>query len=74
MQNFFDIFSTLSFRASSVADLLFLLVTIFAATASLILFFHWKKYGMGGAVLAMTETVYFAVAVVLLSVAFFALK
>lgn len=64
----------ISFSGEVVADLLFFLCTLVAALASIIMFFHWRKYGMGGPVLAITEVVYISVSAVLLATAFFSLN
>lgn len=58
-------------NGNTIATLVFLFVVLFCAGATIIMFFHWKKYGMGGAKLAMAETIYLTVSVVLLTVAFF---
>ena len=58
----------------TIPDLLFFIMAGFAAVISIILFFHWRKYGMGGAVLAITEIIYLAVALLLLTTAFVSLS
>lgn len=70
----FEFINKISFTPESVADLLFFAVAMIVAVVSIILFFHWRKYGMGGAILALTELVYLAVSAVLLATAFFSLK
>lgn len=55
----------------SFADLLFLATTIYTAVISTILFFHWKKYAMGGKFLATMEVVYLVFSAVFLATAFF---
>ena len=54
----------------AIADLIFFLAAAFAGVTSIILFFHWKKYGMGGKVLALTELVYLIGAASLVLAAF----
>lgn len=74
MQSLPDIFGWFSFSGQAVAHLAFFLMATFTAVVSLILFFHWRKYGMGGAILALTELIYLAVSGVLLAVAFYAIN
>jgi hypothetical protein len=69
-----NILGGLSFSSRALADISFFAMALFAAVMSAILFFHWRKYGMGGATLALTELVYLAVSVSLLAIAFFALN
>jgi hypothetical protein len=64
----------MSFSAKGAADLLFFIAAFFAAVVSLVLFYHWRRYGFGGAALAITELVYLTGSVLLLSTAFFALQ
>lgn len=64
----------ISFNAKGAADLLFFTAAFFAAVVSLVLFYHWRRYGFGGTALALTELVYLVGCVVLLSTAFFALQ
>jgi hypothetical protein len=56
-----------------IAHLLFFLIALFTLILSLVLFFHWRKYGLGGGVLAITELVYLGVSLFLLTTAFFAI-
>lgn len=53
---------------------IFTLVSVFALAATIVLFFHWKKYGMGGAAITLAETVYLAVSASLLAIAFFSIN
>lgn len=69
-----EFFGGISFSAKAIADLIFFLAATVAAVMSLILFFHWRKYGMGGAMLAFVELVYLGISAALLAVAFFSLK
>lgn len=69
-----NIFGRLSISGTAVADLFFFVMTLFAAVMSVILFFHWRKYGMGGKTLALAELLYLTVSVALLVVAFLAFK
>ena len=55
----------------SILHIAFLVVVLFSAGASIVIFYHWKRYGMGGAKLALIETIYLTVAVILLSIGFF---
>ena len=68
-----NFFPQISFTGEAIADILFLVISGFTAIISAILFFHWKKYGMGGASLAFAEVVYIVGAVSLIAIAFFAL-
>ncbi|MEK7669576.1 MAG: hypothetical protein AAB350_03270 [Patescibacteria group bacterium] len=65
-----NILSKFSFSGNSVAGLILFLVAAFTAVASLVMFFHWKKYGMGGAALALMELLYIGVSAVLIVTAF----
>lgn len=69
----FDIFNLFHFSAASIADLIFFFAAALVAIISVVLFFHWRRYGMGGAVFAVMEMVYLGGAAVLLAVAFFTL-
>jgi hypothetical protein len=72
--SFLDTFGSISFSATSFASLVFMLVSLFTLVSTIVLFFHWKKYGMGGAVIALMEVVYLGGSAALLAVAFFSLK
>lgn len=74
MQSVPNIFNWFSFSGEALGHLVFFLMAGFTAVISLILFFHWRRYGLGGATLAFTELVYLAVSVALLTVAFLALN
>ncbi|MFA6269933.1 MAG: hypothetical protein WC657_01865 [Candidatus Paceibacterota bacterium] len=74
MQTLPDIFGWFTFSGEALADLLFFVMAAFTAGVSLVLFFHWRRYGMGGSKLAFTELIYLVVAVALLATAFFALN
>jgi len=63
-----------SFSGNSVANLILFFVATFTAVVTLVLFFHWKKYGMGGASLAFMELAYLVVSVVLIVIAFLAIN
>lgn len=65
---------SLHFSVEFFADLFFFLSAAFVGVASLIMFFHWKKYGMGGPVLALAEVVYLSGAAVLITIAFFSIN
>lgn len=69
-----DIFNGLTFSAQGIASLLFFLAAAFTAVTSVILFFHWRKYGLGGTILAIIEFVYLGVSAALLLFAFFSLN
>lgn len=69
-----NILGKVSLSGKSVSDLILFLVAAFTAIASLVMFFHWRRYGMGGATLALMEIVYVVVAVVLIVVAFLSLN
>jgi|GEM_PF-2353626 len=69
-----NILGKISFSIKSIADLVLFLVATFTAIATIILFFHWKKYGMGGVSLAFAELIYLVVSVVLIVVAFLAIN
>ncbi|OHB14743.1 MAG: hypothetical protein A2431_00195 [Candidatus Zambryskibacteria bacterium RIFOXYC1_FULL_39_10] len=69
-----NILGKVSLSGKSVSDLILFLVAAFTAIASLVMFFHWRRYGMGGATLALMEIVYVVVAVMLIVVAFLSLN
>jgi hypothetical protein len=60
--------------ADAFASLAFFLSATFVLIVTLVMFFHWRKYGLGGPVLALVEVVYLSVSAVLLAVAFFSLN
>ena len=70
----FDFINKLSFSAVAVGDLVFFLVTLVVAIVSVILFFHWRKYGLPDATFAFVEVVYLVGCVLLLAVAFFSIN
>lgn len=67
-----NIFS-LSFTGAALAHFAFFIISAFAATMSVVFFYHWKKYSRGGAVMAVAEISYVLVSIILLATAFFAL-
>lgn len=69
-----NILGKVSLSSKSIADFVLFIVAAFAGIASLVMFFHWKKYGMGGATLALMEIVYVVVAAILIVVAFLSLN
>jgi hypothetical protein len=69
-----NILSQISLTGKSLADLVLFLVSAFTAIVTIILFFHWKKYGMGGASLAFMELIYLVVSAVLIVTAFMAIN
>jgi len=72
--DFFGFISKISFSSESFASLVFFVMAALTAIVSVIFFFHWRKYGMGGIILAITELVYLGVAATLLGVAFFGIN
>jgi len=62
------------FSGEALADFIFFLIAGFTAVISVVFFFHWRKYGMSGAVFAIAEFVYLGVSATLLAVAFFSLN
>ncbi len=70
MEYVFNLLSGVNITSRGLAHLVFFLVALVVAIFSLIFFFHWRKYGMGGKVLALTELCYIVVAVGLLALAF----
>jgi len=72
--DFLNLPFSLTFSGEALADFLFFIVAGLTAVFSLILFFHWRKYGLGSAVLAITELVYLVGAAVLLFIAFLSLN
>ena len=56
-----------------IAELVFTLSIVVAGIFSVVLFFHWRKYAMGGALVAAVEAAYLLVSVLLISVAFFSI-
>ena len=69
-----DFLGQVLFFGKSLVDLIFLFVTFVVAIVSITLFFHWRKYGLGGATFALIEVVYFVVVVILLATAFFSIN
>ncbi len=67
----FSIVSKVSFSSANFALLVFFLIALVTCVMSVIFFFHWRKYGMGGKVLALAEFGYLGVAVWLLVTAYF---
>jgi hypothetical protein len=74
MEYFLNIFNKISFSGNAIADLAFFAAAAFTAVTSVILFFHWRKYGLGGKALILAEFLYFGIAAVLLAAAFLKLK
>lgn len=70
----FQILNSINLSWEGFADLIFAGVSLLTLLISIIFFFHWKRYGMGGFFLAVMEIVYAVAVVLLLSTAFFALK
>jgi hypothetical protein len=68
-----NLFNKIISSSGSFVLFIFLVVIVFVSITSIILFFHWKKYAVSGAVFATIETIYLSVLVVLISVAFFSL-
>lgn len=66
--------SQIDFSFALLSKLVFAIIALLALIMSLVLFFHWRRYGMGGIVLGITETVYLVVTVLLLGSAFFSLQ
>lgn len=66
-------FLSFSFSTATLARLAFYLVVLFVGITSAILFFHWRRYGLSKGVIAVTETIYFSVCVLLVGAAFLAL-
>lgn len=56
-----------------IAYIVFCIVAVIAIIFSIVFLFHWRKYGMGGVVLAFMELLYLVVAAALLLVAFFSI-
>lgn len=75
MKPVFDLSDYISLSGQSVAYLVFFLVAIIAAVVSVILFFHWRKYGVGsGRAFALVEVAYLLGVVVFLGTAFLSLN
>ena len=68
--NFLGFLDKVSFSSEAFASLVFFVIAVVTAIVSVVFFFHWRKYGMGGKVLALTEGVYLVVAALLLVAAF----
>lgn len=64
----------LNFNANSIAEFAFMLVAIFAVVSTLILFFHWQKYGMGSKGIWFAEISYVFVSLILLVTAFYSMN
>lgn len=69
----FNVINKIMGNSGSIVLIIFLAVVFFVFITSVILFFHWKKYAISGAMFAMMETLYLTVVVILLSTAFFSL-
>lgn len=69
-----NILGKVSLSGKSISDLILFIVAAFTAIASLVMFFHWGKYGMGGAALALMEILYVVVSVALVVTAFLSLN
>lgn len=63
-----------SISGNAVADLVFFLVALVAGIISLILFFHWRRYSLGGKFLALMEVIYLTGTVAFLLIAFYSLN
>lgn len=74
MQFPFNIIGNVSFSTDGLAGLIFLISVLFVGIVSVILFFHWRKYGMGGKVLAIAEVIYLIGSALLLAGAFFSIN
>lgn len=74
MDLFEKILSRLNWGYGSISGLVFSLVTVFVAVVSIVLFFHWRRYGISKAFFAFVEVVYLGVCAILLSIAFFSLN
>ena len=74
MESLSIIWQQLHFSGNTLADLVFALAALMALIFSLVLFFHWRKYGMGGKVLATMEVFYLVGVVLFLATAFLALN
>lgn len=64
----------IDFSLAGLADILFYTVLTIVLVVSIILSFHWRRYGLSKAVFAITEIIYLVVCVTLLTVAFFSLN
>lgn len=69
-----SIFNAFSFSSDFIARAIFLVIFLAVIIASFVIFFHWKKYGIGGKMLPTMEFLYLAGSAVLLGIAFFALN
>jgi hypothetical protein len=65
-----DFISKLHFSGVAIADLLFSLLALFTAIISLVLFFHWRRFAVGGVWLTFMEVIYLAGAALLLLMVF----
>lgn len=74
MYFFENVLNNININSGSIASLLFLFVIIFVAIVSVILFFHWRRYGISKVFFAFVEVVYLGICAVLISVAFFSLN
>lgn len=68
------IFEDTFFSLGAFAGLIFFLSAFFVLVVTIVMFFHWKKYGLGGPALALAEATYLTVAAALLASAFFSLN
>lgn len=64
----------INFSLAGLANILFFIVVVIVAVISIILSFHWRRYGLSKAVFAVTEIIYLLVCVILLTIAFFSLN
>lgn len=69
-----DIFSKIFSSPDTLASAILFVVSAFAALISAAFVFHWRKYGMGGKVLALTEIIYLVVCALLISSAFLSIN
>lgn len=51
-------------------DLIFGLAALIAGVVSLVMIWHWRKYGLGSKILALAEIIYLAGAALLIGAAF----
>lgn len=64
----------INFSLAGLADILFYIVLTIVLVVSIILSFHWRRYGLSKAVFAITEIIYLVVCIILLTTAFFSLN
>ena len=74
--NYFNILDISNWDISSqrIADIIFMLTVGMSAIFTIIFYYHWRKYGMGGARIHTMEIVYIVGLILLIAISFITLK